>query len=86
MATATIRHRLSGTFTGSPWAGVEANGREFDLEVVLFLRLEDGFIVEVDELFDSAALTTQLGFRPGDTSRSAQVRRGLGRLRSRVKR
>lgn len=84
--TATIRHRLSGTFTGSPWAGVEANGREFDLEVVLFLRLEDGFIVEVDELFDSAALTTQLGFRPGDTSRSAQVRRGLGRLRSRVKR
>ena len=84
--TATIRHRLTGTFTGTPWAGVEANGRRLDIDVVVFLTLDDGFIVEVDELFDSAAVAEQLGFRPGDTSPTARVKRGLGRLLTRTRR
>ena len=77
--TATIRQRMSGTFTGTPWAGVEANGRRLDIDVVQFLTIDDGFIVEVDELFDTAAVTDQLGFRPGDTSLAARLRRGLKR-------
>jgi steroid delta-isomerase-like uncharacterized protein len=84
--TATIRHRLIGTFTGTPWAGVPANGRALDLDVVLFVRIDDGFIVEADELFDSAALAEQLGFRPGDTSPAARMKRGLGQLRARARR
>ena len=81
---ATIRHRLTGSFTGSPWAGVDPNGRDLDIDAVLFLRLEDGFVIEADELFDSAVLAEQLGFRPGDTSAVARMKRGLGRLRSRL--
>lgn len=79
--TATIRHRQRGTFTGDPWAGTVPNDRALDLEVVLFLRTDGGFVVEVDELFDSAALEDQLGFRPGDPSPSARLKRGLGKLR-----
>ncbi|MEQ8840110.1 MAG: YhjD/YihY/BrkB family envelope integrity protein [Acidimicrobiales bacterium] len=79
---ATVRHRLTGTFTGSPWCGVDANEREVDLAVVLHLRLEDGFIVQIDEIFDSADLADQLGFRPGDTSVGARLSRGFGRLKS----
>ena len=70
--------------TGSPWAGVDPNGRDLDIDAVLFLRLEDGFVIEADELFDSAVLAEQLGFRPGDTSAAARVKCGLGRLRSRL--
>lgn len=81
-ASATVRHRLRGTFTGEPWAGAMSNQRTLDIDVVLFIRLEDGFIVELDELFDSAVLVDQLGVRPGDTSRAATLKRGLGRLRS----
>jgi membrane protein len=84
--TATIRHRLTGSFTGTPWAGAQPNGRDLDIDVVLFLGIEDGFIVEADELFDSAALTGQLGFRPGDTSPGARMKRGFGKLRARTHR
>ncbi|MEZ5247515.1 MAG: YhjD/YihY/BrkB family envelope integrity protein [Acidimicrobiales bacterium] len=82
--TATVRYRMTGTFTGTPWAGTQPNGRGLDIDVVVFLSLEDGFIVEVDELFDSAAVADQLGFRPGDTSPTARIVRGLGRLRARI--
>lgn len=82
--TATVRHRLSGTFTGEPWAGTEPNGRELDIDAVLFLRLEDGYVIEVDEIFDSAAVDEQLGFRPGDSSPTAKLKRGFGRLRARI--
>lgn len=81
---ATVRHRLTGTFAGARWSGIEPNDREIDLDVVLFLRLEDGFIVEVDEIFDSAVAADQLGFRPGDPSIGARLKGGLGRLRSRI--
>lgn len=84
--TATIRHRLTGTFTGAPWAGVEPNGRDLAIDAVVFLRLEDGFVIEVDEIFDSAALAEQLGFRPGDTSPVARIKGGLRKLQSRVRR
>ena len=85
-ATATIHHRLTGSFSGGAWAGVEPNGRTLDIDVVLFLSIQDGFIVEANELFDSAALTEQLGFRPGDTSSTARMKRGFGRLRTRTRR
>lgn len=82
--TATVRHRLSGTFAGEPWAGTEPNDRALDIDVVLFLRLEDGYVIEVDEIFDSAVVTDQLGFRPGDSSATAKLKRGFGRLRARI--
>ena len=82
--TATVRHRLSGTFSGAPWAGTEPNDRALDIDVVLFLRLEDGYVIEVDEIFDSAVVTDQLGFRPGDSSATAKLKRGFGRLRARL--
>ncbi|MDW3217431.1 MAG: YhjD/YihY/BrkB family envelope integrity protein [Acidimicrobiales bacterium] len=83
--TATVRHRLVGTFTGTAWRGVEPNGRELDLTSVAFLRLDDGFIVDVEELFDTAALVEQLGFRPGDRSASARVKQGVANLITRLR-
>lgn len=83
--TASVRHRLVGTFTGTAWRGVEPNGRELDLTSVAFLRLDDGFIVDVEELFDTAALVEQLGFRPGDRSASARVKQGVANLITRLR-
>jgi hypothetical protein len=77
------RCSLTGTFTGTTWAGTEANGHSLDVDAVLFLRLEDGFVIEMDEICDSAVVADQLGFRPGDRSRVARLRRGLGRFRGR---
>ena len=63
------RCSLTGTFTGTTWAGTDANGHSLDVDAVLFLRLEDGFVIEMDEICDSAVVADQLGFRPGDRSR-----------------
>lgn len=82
---ATARHRMTGTFTGEPWHGVVANGREIDLDIISVVQLEDGFIVGHDLVFDTSTIASQLGFRPGDTSRSARGRAAFGRLRQRVK-
>lgn len=84
--TVTVRYRVTGTFTGDPWLGVDPNDRDLALPVVAFLRIEDGFIVEVDELFDTAEITAQLGFRPGDTSAAARMKGGLRKLRDRLSR
>jgi len=84
--TATVRHRLVGTFSGEPWHGVPANGRAVELTSVAFLGLEDGFLVQLDEVFDSAALADQVGFRPGDTSATGRLKRGVLGLRSRLRR
>ncbi len=81
---ATVRYRLSGTFTGAPWAGHEPNGRVLDIDVACFVRVENGHVVRVDEVFDTAVVTRQLGFRPGDTSTGARVRLGVNRLRARI--
>ncbi|MEM9200334.1 MAG: YhjD/YihY/BrkB family envelope integrity protein [Actinomycetota bacterium] len=81
---ATARYRMTGTFSGEPWHGVVANGRTVDLDVVSLVQLEEGFVVQHELVFDTGALTRQLGFRPGDQSRSARGRAAFGRLRRRV--
>ena len=81
---ATARHRMTGTFSGEPWHGVVANGREIDVDIISVVQLEDGFVVQHDLVFDTGTITEQLGFRPGDTSRSARGRAAFGRLRQRV--
>ena len=83
--SATARYRLTGTFTGEPWHGVVANGNELEVDVVSVVQLEEGFVVEHDLVFDTAAVTEQLGFRPGDDSRAARGKAALGRLRQRIK-
>ena len=83
--TATARHRMTGTFDGDPWHGVVPNGRAIDLDIISVVQLDDGFIVQHDLVFDTGVITDQLGFRPGDTSRSARGRAAFGRLRQRVR-
>ena len=84
--TAAIRHRLTGTFTGERWTGVDANGKALSVEAVVFLQFEDGFVTEADELFDTAVVADQLGFRPGDTCPGTRIKLGFGRLRGRLQR
>ncbi|MDH3706511.1 MAG: ester cyclase, partial [Acidimicrobiia bacterium] len=80
---AIVRYRLTGTFTGHGWDGVDANGRALDIDVVWFLRFEDGFVVRSDVLFDTGLVSAQLGFRPGERTRGRRLRAGVANLRAR---
>lgn len=81
---ATVRYHMAGTFEGEPWSRVPANGNRIDLDVVAFVRFDDGYVVDVEELYDTAALIDQLGFRPGDPSVATRLKGGLRRLRARI--
>src|ERR1700724_3037422 len=39
-----VEWRRRGTFTGTPWQGLPASGRPFDLRGAAFIEVDDGFI------------------------------------------
>lgn len=61
--TVAMRVRLSGTHEG-PFAGVEPTGKSFEVQNMVFTRIEDGKIVERWVQPDTLAMVTQLGIDP----------------------
>ncbi|MFB6188841.1 MAG: ester cyclase [Halapricum sp.] len=61
--TVAMRVRLSGTHEGQ-FAGVEPTGKSFDVQNMVFTRIEDGKIVERWVQPDTLAMVTQLGIDP----------------------
>jgi steroid delta-isomerase-like uncharacterized protein len=65
---AAVQWRVTGTFTGSPFQGLESNGRRIDLRGVDNLEIEDGKIVHNTGMFDGAAFARQIGLLPPEDS------------------
>ena len=58
----------SGTFTGSPFEGVEATGGRLELRGLDLLEIEDDRILKNTAYFDNAAFMRQLGMLPPQDS------------------
>jgi steroid delta-isomerase-like uncharacterized protein len=62
---ATIQWHASGTFTGGPFLGIEANGRRLDIRGVDVMRFDaEGQIDENWIYYDGAEFARQLGMLP----------------------
>jgi steroid delta-isomerase-like uncharacterized protein len=62
---ATVQWRASGTFTGSPFLGIEANGRRVDIRGVDVMRFDsDGKLAESTIYYDGAQFARDLGMLP----------------------
>ncbi len=62
---ATVQWRASGTFTGGPFLGIEANGRRIDLPGVDVMRFGADRKVEENTIYyDGAEFARQLGMLP----------------------
>jgi predicted ester cyclase len=57
--TVAFRGKMRGTHQG-PFAGVEATGKQVDVDVMLFYRVEGAKIVKFWMVFDAASLMRQL--------------------------
>ncbi|MEX2465846.1 MAG: ester cyclase [Gemmatimonadota bacterium] len=55
-----VRATLSGTHE-APWLGVDATGEHVEMAVMMFLRFEEGRMVELWEVDDQLGLRRQLG-------------------------
>lgn len=65
---AAYRWQARGTFTGTPFQGVEATGARIDIEGVDVLIVRDGEIVENNAFTDGMTVARQLGLMPPEGS------------------
>ena len=65
---ASVQWRLTGTFSGEPFQGLEPTGRRVDLRGNDLLEIEDGKIVRNTGIFDGAAYARQVGLLPPEDS------------------
>jgi steroid delta-isomerase-like uncharacterized protein len=88
---AIVQWRGTGTFTGSPFMGIEATGRRIDLRAVDVFRLDaDGKVDTNTVYYDGAEFARQIGMLP---PRDSALDRGMlaafnagTRLKRRLKR
>jgi glyoxylase-like metal-dependent hydrolase (beta-lactamase superfamily II)/predicted ester cyclase len=69
---AAVRWRLHGTFTGTPYMGIEATGTPLELEGVDILIVRDGKIAENNAFSDGMTFAAQLGLLPPTHSKAQQ--------------
>jgi steroid delta-isomerase-like uncharacterized protein len=81
-----VEWRRRGTFTGSPWQGLPASGRSFDLRGAAFVEVDDGLVSRVTAYSDSAQLGRDLGILPPAGSPAERIASAIYRLRVRVQR
>jgi steroid delta-isomerase-like uncharacterized protein len=65
---AAVEWRLRGTFTGSPFQGIEPTGRPFELRGLDMLEIEDGKIRSITGYYDGAEYARQIGMLPPQDS------------------
>ena len=66
---AAYRWQATGTFTGTPFQGVEPTGARLDIEGIDVLIVRDGEIVENNAFADGMTVARQLGLMPPEGSR-----------------
>lgn len=66
---AAYRWHATGTFTGTPFQGVEPTGARLDIEGTDVLIVRDGEIVENNAFADGMTVARQLGLMPPEGSR-----------------
>jgi steroid delta-isomerase-like uncharacterized protein len=64
----TVRWRITGTFSGGPYLGIEPTGRRLDLRGVDLIDVEDGRIAGNHIYYDQLTFARQTGMLPPEGS------------------
>jgi predicted ester cyclase len=65
---ATVRWRMTGTFSGGPYMGIEPTGRPIDLRGIDLLDFEDGRVAGNHVYYDQLGFARQIGMLPAEGS------------------
>ena len=63
-----VRWHLTGTHTGTAWAGIEPSGTRVELDGIDHFTVRDGTVVSNFVVFDQMDVGRQLGLLPPDGS------------------
>lgn len=64
----TVRWRMTGTFSGAPYLGIEPTGRSIDLRGMDLIDIEDGRVAGNNIYYDQLAFARQIGMLPAGGS------------------
>jgi hypothetical protein len=64
----TVRWRITGTFSGAPYVGIEPTGRPVDLRGMDLIDIEDGRVAGNNIYYDQLAFARQIGMLPSESS------------------
>lgn len=62
--TVFVKWRLTGTFSGGTWMGIEPTGSRVDLHGMDCFTVRDGLVVHNHVIYDGAAFARQIGMLP----------------------
>jgi steroid delta-isomerase-like uncharacterized protein len=90
----TVRWRMTGTFSGAPYLGIEPTGRSIDLRGMDLIDLEDGRVAGNNIYYDQLTFARQIGMLPAEgsfgdrtmTSAFNLATRGRAKVRERSRR
>jgi steroid delta-isomerase-like uncharacterized protein len=66
---ATVQWRITGTFSGGPFLGVHATGRQIELRGIDVMHIVDGLLVDNTIYYDMLSFARQIGMLPSAGSR-----------------
>jgi steroid delta-isomerase-like uncharacterized protein len=73
---AAVEWRMTGTFSGGLFQGLEPTGRRVELRGLDLLEIEDGKILSNTVYFDGAAFARQVGMLPAQDSGAERAMKG----------
>ncbi|MEX2253299.1 MAG: ester cyclase [Thermoleophilaceae bacterium] len=81
----TVRWRVTGTFSGAPYLGIEPTGRPLDLRGMDLIAIEDGRIAGNEIYYDQLAFARQIGMLPSAGSLGDRLMTGAFNLLTKAK-
>jgi len=64
----TVRWRITGTFSGAPYLGIQPTGRPVDLHGMDLINVEDGRVAGNNIYYDQLTFARQIGMLPAEGS------------------
>jgi steroid delta-isomerase-like uncharacterized protein len=71
-----VEWRMSATFTGEPFQGIEATGRPLELRGIDLIEIEDGKNVSITAYYDGMAFARDIGLLPAQDSGAERAMKG----------
>jgi steroid delta-isomerase-like uncharacterized protein len=76
----TVRWRITGTFSGAPYVGIEPTGRPVDMRGMDMIEVEDGRVAGNNVYYDQLAFARQIGMLPAEGSLGDRLMTGAFNL------
>ena len=83
---AAVEWRMTGHFTGEPFQGVDATGRQVDMRGIDLIEVEDGKNVAITAYYDGMTFARQIGLMPPQDSSAEQAMKSAVNAATRVRR